>query len=91
MAGAAAAALTAIIVLVVKVGRPARRGCRRIEEFLEDWFGSPARPGQPARPGVMERLAAVEERTRELRPNGGRSLADAVNRIEQKVTDTEED
>lgn len=88
MAGAAAAALTAILVFVMKVVRPVRRAWRRLDDFLGDWFGEPARPGQSARPGVMERLARVEERTAELKPAfGGSSLADAVNRIEEKVSE----
>lgn len=37
-----------------------RRLLRKVEEFLEDWRGSEARPGVAARPGVMERLSVSE-------------------------------
>jgi hypothetical protein len=54
---------------------------RRTQQFLEDWFGEPERPGQKARPGAMARLAQLET-------NGGTSMRDAIARIERKVTDT---
>lgn len=52
------------------------------EHFMEDWFGEEARPGVEKRAGVMERLATLDH---ELKPNGGGSIKDAVNRIEKKV------
>lgn len=69
---------------------------KRMDEFMEDWHGSPARPGVASRPGVMERLshqdvALGEIRDRvvavegEMRTNGGSSLRDAVNRIEGTI------
>lgn len=51
---------------------------RRWQQFLDDWFGEPARPGQKARPGAMERLGQLET-------NGGLSLRDSVDRIERKL------
>lgn len=83
--GAIAAALTAITVLVVKVGRPAVRMVGMLGEFLDDWRGASARPGVPARAGVMERLAELERATAELRPNAGRSMADVVHRIDARA------
>ena len=53
-----------------------------IHEFRDDWKGTPPRPGVPARPGVMERLGNIEG---QLKPNGGQSMHDAVNRIEQQL------
>lgn len=50
----------------------------RFQHFLDDWFGEGARPGFPGRPGIPERLAAVEERTAQLTPNGGSHLADKI-------------
>lgn len=52
--GAALAALTKWVIL------PIATFVRRIVQFLEDWFGEPARPGFEERPGVMQRLANVE-------------------------------
>jgi hypothetical protein len=52
------------------------------EHFMEDWFGEEARPGVPGREGVMQRLATLDH---ELKPNGGGSIKDAVNRIETSV------
>lgn len=61
--------------------RPARRAWRSLTRMLEDWHGSPERPGVPRRAGVMERLEALEE----LRPNGGSSVRDRVERIARQV------
>jgi hypothetical protein len=52
------------------------------EHFMEDWFGEEDRPGVPGREGVMQRLLNIEL---EVKPNGGGSIKDAVNRIEAKV------
>lgn len=46
--GTIAAALTAITVLVVKVGRPAAHVIRMLREFLEDWRGETGRAGVSA-------------------------------------------
>lgn len=47
----------------------------RINAFLADWHGRPARPGVEATPGVMARLQAIED---ELTLNHGESLKDQV-------------
>lgn len=87
--GAVATALIAVGTVVIFGGRWAFRTLRRIDVFLDDWYGEPARPGQPARPGVPERLEAIENRVgrveTQLRPNGGSTLRDAVARIEETV------
>ncbi|TDC81914.1 hypothetical protein E1193_13510 [Micromonospora sp. KC606] len=87
--GALAGALTAIVTAVYLGGRWMLRTLRRIDDWLDDWYGEPARPGQPARPGVPERLTQIEARQAaieaQLRPNGGGSLRDAVDRVEQTV------
>lgn len=46
--------------------KPFRALASRTNEFLDDWFGTPERPGVPARAGVMPRLATVEEEVVEL-------------------------
>lgn len=80
-----AAGLGALGWLVSK----AWRGLRGIGNLVDDLRGEPARPGVPARPGLMDRVAAMEDGVadirREVTPNGGGSLKDAVVRIEQRV------
>lgn len=77
--------------------RPLRHVAQSFEEFLDDWRGTVGRPGVAARPGVMERLDGIEQQTQiipeverrvarvehELRPNGGASLRDVVDRVER--------
>lgn len=75
-------------VLVVKPGKALRKIGEAVEEFRDDWFGEPERPGVPGRPGVMVRLATIED---QLHPNHGTSLRDAVDRLERsqmRVEDT---
>ncbi|WP_371481911.1 hypothetical protein [Kitasatospora sp. NBC_00315] len=81
-------AITAIIGLLAWVVRAVRRIARIVDDFAEDWNGSPPRRGVPARPGVMERLDRIEH---ELHPNSGSSLRDAVNRIEDSICTTTND
>jgi hypothetical protein len=54
------------------------------EQFMEDWAGTPERPGRSAVPGVMERLNNIDG---ELKKNGGKSVKDVVNRIEKRLVD----
>ncbi|MGW6458727.1 hypothetical protein ACWF94_22900 [Streptomyces sp. NPDC055078] len=57
---------------------------RRANEFLDDWYGEPERPGVPPRPGLMERVGGIEDRLgrveHEMHPNEGHSLRDADRR-----------
>lgn len=76
--GAVSSALLAIIVFIRRALKP----LRKLHFFLDDWFGTPARPGVPARLGVMARLDAIEH---ELHPNSSMSMRDAVDRIEKAV------
>lgn len=76
--------------------RSFRHMAQRFEEFIDDWRGTPSRPGVAGRDGVMVRLVAIEGQTQvipdlerrvarvehELRPNGGSSLRDAVDRVD---------
>jgi hypothetical protein len=91
LTGAFGAALVAILG-VFTVIRKIAKSLRRIGHFLDDWSGEPARPGVPQRLGVLERLDAqdqrlhsVEERTRQLAPNGGSHLIDAIGRMEVQL------
>jgi hypothetical protein len=83
--------LSAAGLAVNKFGRVVLRTGRQVGELADDWRGEPDRPGVPGRAGVMERLAALEVGqtaiNKELRPNGGSSLRDAVNRCETKLDD----
>jgi hypothetical protein len=62
----------------------------KTNQFIKDWNGEPEDDtiGEPAHPGVLKRLKAMEERQlgieHILTPNGGSSLADAVNRIDRR-------
>lgn len=83
-AGIVLGVLLAAVTLAVTIGRPLRKLARQNDEFREDWYGVPARPGRVAIPGVPERLARIE---RELQPNSGSSLRDAVGRVEARLED----
>lgn len=50
------------------------------DSFIRDWAGESSAPGRGAVPGVMERLNRIDG---ELKRNGGSSMKDAINRVEQ--------
>ncbi|MFD7066064.1 hypothetical protein ACFV97_02385 [Streptomyces sp. NPDC059913] len=78
----AAAAIAAGLGLLWRITRGVRRIVSRVDEFIDDWQGTPARSGVPARPGVMARLDRIEH---ELHPNSGGSLRDAVDRVDART------
>ena len=89
-----ATAITAVLALLAggwRVLRRLRAIARRMDEFIDDWRGTAARPGVDARPGVMERLGTIEQRVgivmHEVRPNGGASLRDAVHRVDCRTAE----
>jgi hypothetical protein len=57
------------------------------EKFMRDWAGTPKEPGRAAVPGVMERLNRIDG---ELQNNGGSSVKDAVDRIESRLKEGDE-
>lgn len=59
--------IAAVFGLLARIALTTWRGIRRVSRFLDDWFGSPERPGVPAQPGVMERVAATEDGVADLR------------------------
>lgn len=83
------AAVTGLCGVVWRVARPVRRVLQLVEDFIDDWRGTPARPGVPARSGVMERIDQIEDTVRtvahEVRPNGGQSMRDAINRVDERT------
>lgn len=64
--------------------RRAHPAMKALQNIADDLRGEEARPGVPARPGVMERMAALEETTRQIKqsvqPSGGKSDYDVVLR-----------
>ncbi|MEU1265561.1 hypothetical protein ABZ473_26515 [Streptomyces cellulosae] len=87
--GAAVSVLVGGVTALWRAVRAARHLSRRTSQFLDDWYGEPARPGVPAWPGVMERMAGMEERLghvwHEVYPNDGGSLRDAVDLANQRL------
>ncbi|WP_129308006.1 hypothetical protein [Streptomyces sp. L2] len=84
-----AVAIAGALALVWRVVQTVHRIARRVDDFVDDWQGVPARPGVAERPGVMDRLDRIEGRItgmeHELRPNSGRSLRDAVDRVDRRT------
>lgn len=83
-AGLILGVIVSALALAGMVGKPLRRLARQNDEFREDWYGTPARPGRTAVPGVPERLALIEK---ELKPNSGSTLRDAIGRLENRLED----
>ncbi|MET9611735.1 hypothetical protein [Kitasatospora indigofera] len=81
--GGAITLLAALGTAAWRAVRGTLRVGRKVEEFINDWNGEPARPGVPARLGVMQRVSGIEGRVasieHELHPEGGTSLRDAVD------------
>lgn len=44
-----------------------RRQLSKMDDLLDDWRGTDARPGVPRRPGVMERLEKIEADVQEIK------------------------
>lgn len=57
--------------------------------LLEDWNGTPARPGVARRPGVMERLDGIERQLSEtnyhIKPNHGMSSYDHQTKLLEEI------
>ncbi len=65
---------------------------RRNERVWEQIKGMSASPGVPALPSMIERITSLEDKldqvidaTRQLLPNGGSSIADAIRQIQIQV------
>lgn len=94
---AAVAVAASAVTVAGAVGyatRRALRGLRKLGRLTDRVLGVPADGDTPARPGLLaqvDKLAAdVAGLTAEMRPNGGSTLRDAVNRVEKKLGDVEQ-
>jgi hypothetical protein len=89
------AAIVAVAGVLVALGSIGAAGrwfvvrLRKLGHLADDLLGEPARPGHEARPGLMDRVKTLEERTAELKPNGGGSIKDAVTRIDRRLAAVE--
>lgn len=88
--GGAITILGGVAAVLWRLVRGGVRIVSRMDHFMDDWYGEGARPGMPARPGVIERVSAIEDRLirveHELYPNSGRSLRDAVDQANERLT-----
>lgn len=98
-----AAAITVLLGALTGLGKAGSwvsGRLKKIDRFLEEWNGDEARPGWPERPGVMKRLADLEQEVKtmkdelakvshEVKPNGGGSMRDSINRMESHLNTTE--
>jgi hypothetical protein len=85
-------ALGGAVAVIRKLARGIWRGIktmlrvyRQAKQFFADWFGDESTPGFPARMAAMEEQ--VKFISNEMRPNGGHSARDKIDRIEQRVCD----
>lgn len=85
MIGAVATLAPLIVYLARRIRAVSVFSDPRLQTFLDDWVGRPARPGFPAQPGIPERLAKVETDTAQLQRNGGSTVADAIARMETRL------
>lgn len=82
MWGGLATAVTGVGTLLWRLVRGLARTGRRVDQFMDDWYGEPDRPGVPARPGMMERVSGIEERLdrAETEQTSLRGAVDQANR-----------
>lgn len=75
-------AIAGLLGMAWRAIRTAQRMAAVMEQFLGDWRGTPDRPGAPGTPGVLERIERIEK---ELFPNHGSSLRDAVDLTNRRL------
>jgi hypothetical protein len=84
-----AAGVAALCGALFAVGRLARwvwHTARKLGHLVDDLTGEPERDGHPARPSLMARVGKLEA---EMRPNGGSSIKDQLNRMEGRLATVE--
>ena len=79
-----------LLGVIGKASRWMLRTIRRVQNFLDDWNGEPARPGVEARPGFPARLAALEDEVASVRKIVSNGLSTNVADIQARVTRVEE-
>lgn len=77
--GAIAGLVLALLAVARLVGKPLGKLSRQNDEFRDDWYGQPARPGVPAQPGMMERVSNIEHKLD--------TLPERIARVEQRLDD----
>lgn len=80
-AGVVLGVIATAVALTVTIGKPLRRLARQNDEFREDWYGQPARPGRDRVPGVPERLSNIEHQ----QTSNGDGLAHLTTRFEDHI------
>ncbi|GAA2948038.1 hypothetical protein ACFPN0_15370 [Kitasatospora cinereorecta] len=87
--GGAFMLISAVVGLLWRLIRAACHTAARMNQFMDDWYGEPARPGMEERPGLMQRVMVIEGRLmrveHELYPNSGGSLRDAVDQANRRL------
>lgn len=77
-----AAAVTAAGAIIIAIKKTASF-IRRVVHLLDEVLGRPAMNGLEATPSLSQRVASVEN---ELKPNGGGTMKDQLNRLEAWTT-----
>jgi hypothetical protein len=84
--GAVVTAILGIFTALYKSWRFFARLASKFGDFFDDWNGEPDRPGVPGHAGVMARMQRMEA---ENYTNGGASLRDAIDRIDERSANIE--
>jgi hypothetical protein len=94
--------ITGILVALATIGAAIRWGWQiltKLARLADALLGEPPGPGAPnGRPGVLDRMASMDETIsrmderlsfleQQMRPNGGSSLRDTVDRIAASAAD----
>ena len=84
--GAVTAAILGIFTAFYKTWKFIARLASKFGDFFDDWNGEADRPGVPGHAGVMARMHRMEA---EQHTNGGTSMRDALDRIDERSANIE--